>query len=51
MSDSTVQELEKRLADLKQEFLAYKSEVQDTVQLLDRRVTLLENRLVGSSKR
>jgi hypothetical protein len=51
MTDSTIKELEKRLADLKQEFLAYKSEVQDAVQLLDRRVTLLEHRLVGSPKR
>ena len=49
--ESNFKELEKQLTNLKNELAAYKSDMRDTVQQLDRRVTLLENRMVGSPKR
>jgi len=44
-------ELEKQLTDLKQKFAAYQIDIEGNIHQLDRRVTLLERRLIDSLAR
>jgi len=46
MAETTINDLETEIMVLKQQFIAYKAQMEGTVQQLDRRVALIEQRLI-----